>query len=80
MISFGKTKDKEHHLHFSSMLAAILKSNTQPQIKDSGTETSQETLKNTVRTVAKDVLGSSTKSKAKEWFDEECEVVTEARN
>ena len=38
-----KLKDKEFHQQFSILLAANLKSNTQPQIKDSGTEVCKET-------------------------------------
>jgi len=43
-----KFKDKEHHQHFSSKLAAKLINNTQPKIKDLGIESFWETLKNNV--------------------------------
>jgi hypothetical protein len=75
-----KLRDKKSHQQFSSSLAAKLKNNAEPQIKALGIEVFWETLKNNVKTVAKDVTGTSIKIKTKEWFDEECKSVVWARN
>jgi hypothetical protein len=78
-LDIDKLKDKEFHRQFSSSPATTLKSNAQLQIQASEAEVFLEALKKNVKTVAKEVLGTSTKSKAKERFGEECKDVVRTR-
>jgi glucose-6-phosphate 1-dehydrogenase len=76
----GKLKDKAVKRGFNSVITSNMRNNIQLQTEDAEVEDTWEVVKDSVKAAACEVLGPYTKSKAKEWFDEECENVIQARN
>jgi hypothetical protein len=75
-----KLEDKAVKQEFSSVIASNMRNIIQLQAEDAEMEDTWEAVKDSVKTVACEVLVSYIIYKLKEWLDEESKNATQARN